>query len=334
MKPGELTNIPVTNLEPNPHNPRRLFDEEPMKILLESIKQVGVLVPITVYPKVEKAEVDINHDMFVLLDGERRWRCVKELGRKTIPAIIVEKPTEVRNILTMFHIHNMREPWMLMPTALKLQILMGKLEENNEDKLAELTKLSVSQIRRCKILLTFPEKHQNMLLAPPSERLKADFFIELQRIRGPAIKEEMPFWVSRGDEQCIDLFLRKYLVAGAITAVTQFRKLAEIYRGSVKTNQVSKFYSEMERFLHDAKMKIEDISIPGAGFEKEYKEIRRSAKRLQSQLASLDTEAISGDQEMIEILEKLSDLIKTKLEEALVVRIRHDEFNSDQHNSD
>ena len=50
MKPGEVTHIPVANLEPNPHNPRRLFDEEPMRILQESIEQVGVLVPITVYP--------------------------------------------------------------------------------------------------------------------------------------------------------------------------------------------------------------------------------------------------------------------------------------------
>ena len=331
MKPGEVTQIPVANLEPNPHNPRRLFDEEPMRILEESIRQVGVLVPITVYPKEEKEEVDVDKDRFVLLDGERRWRCVKELGHHTIPAIIVKRPTEAQNILTMFHIHNMREPWMLMPTALKLQTLMEKLKEDNENRLAELTKLSVSQIRRCKILLTYPKKHQNMLLAPPSERLKADFFIELQRIRGPAMKEEMPFWISRGDEKCIDLILHKYLdpKAKTITAVTQFRRLTEIYRGSVKTNQVDRFYSEMERFLDNPKMKIEDISVPGAGFEKEYKEIRRSARRLQGQLRSLDTEAISADQEMIEILQDLSDLIKSKLEEALVVRMRNAESKSD-----
>jgi len=325
MKPGEVAHIPVANLERNPHNPRRLFDEEPIRILQESIRQVGVLVPITVYPKEDKADIDIKTDRFVLLDGERRWRCVKNLGRETIPAIIVEKPTEVRNILTMFHIHNMREAWMLMPTALKLQTLIEKLKEDNEKKLAELTKLSISQVRRCKILLTYPEKFQNMLLAPPSERLKADFFIELYRIRGPALNERMPFWIKRGDEKCIDLILQKYL-KGIIKAVTESRKLAEIYRGSIKTKQLERFYNEMERFLDTPEMRIEDIDVPGAGFEKEYKEIRRSATRLVTQLERLDTEAISGDQKMVDILEKLLELIRSKLEEALVEKMRHAEF--------
>jgi ParB family chromosome partitioning protein len=327
MKPGEVTYIPVKNIERNPHNPRRLFDEEPMRILQESIKQVGVLVPITVYPKEDKEEVDATSDTFVLLDGERRWRCVVNLGKEKIPAIIVEKPTEVTNILTMFHIHNMREAWMLMPTALKLQTLIEKLGEENETKLAELTKLSISQIRRCKILLTFPEKHQNLLLAPPIERIKADFFIELQRIRGPALSENMPFWISRGDEKCIDIMLHKYLDKNkegksAITAVTQFRKLVEIYRGSIRTNQVERFYDEMERFLNTPTMEIEDLNVPGASFEKDYKEITRSAKRLHRQLLALDRDAVSGDQKMINILVKLSDLIKAKLEEALVVRAK------------
>jgi len=327
MKPGEVTHIPVANLEPNPHNPRRLFDEEPMRILLESIKAVNVLVPITVYPKKEKKEVDVTTDRFVLLDGERRWRCVKKLGRKTIPAIIVERPTETRNILTMFHIHNMREPWMLMPTALKLQTLMEKLKEDNERKLAELTKLSVGQVRRCKILLSYPKKFQNMLLAPPGKRLKADFFIELQRIRGPALNEKMPFWIKRGDEKCIAIFLQKYL-KGVIAAVTESRKLAEIYRGSLKSDQIKKFYSEMERFLDNPEMEIQDIDVAGATFQKEYREIRRSARRLRTQLDRLDTEVISGDREMIGILESLLELIQSKLAEALVMEERRDEPES------
>jgi len=328
MKPGEVTHIPVANLEPNPHNPRRLFDEEPMRILQESIEQVGVLVPITVYPKEKKAEVSVETDRFVLLDGERRWRCVRNLGHKTIPAIIVESPTEVQNILTMFHIHNMREPWMLMPTALKLETLMEKLQEGNERKLAELTKLSISQIRRCKILLTYPRKFQNMLLAPPSKRLKADFFIELQRIRGPALAKKMSFWMKRGDEKSTDLMLQKYMDR-VITAVTESRKLAEIYRASEKIGKIERFHTEMDDFLSNPKMKIEDIDVPGASFGKEYKEIKRSARRLRTQLARLDVEVISGDQKMIDVLEELQELIRSKLEEALVVRMRDAEPESD-----
>ncbi len=155
-----------------------------MRILEESISKLGILVPVTVYPKIAGTQ-DTKRGRFVLLDGERRWRCARELKLPTIPAIIVERPSPEQNILTMFHIHNVREGWQLMPTALKLQTLMEALGETNERKLFELTKLSIGQVRRCKILLTFPKKFQDMMLAPPSERMKADFFIELQRIRGP-----------------------------------------------------------------------------------------------------------------------------------------------------
>lgn len=50
-KPAKNTSIPVRNIKPNPHNPRRLFDEEPMRILKESIDKLGILVPLDVYPE-------------------------------------------------------------------------------------------------------------------------------------------------------------------------------------------------------------------------------------------------------------------------------------------
>ena len=51
MKPGRVMRIPITKIEPNPHNPRRIFDEEPMKILQESIDHVGILVPLSARDK-------------------------------------------------------------------------------------------------------------------------------------------------------------------------------------------------------------------------------------------------------------------------------------------
>jgi len=319
MKPGEVTRIPITNLEPNPHNPRLLFDDEPLIILLESIREVGVLVPITVYPKEDKDEVDPKKDRFIILDGERRWRCVNKLERYDIPAIIVERPTDVQNILIMFNIHNLREPWMLMPTALKLQTLMDKLKETNERKLAELTKLSVSQIRRCKILLTYPKKYHDMLLAPPSERLKADFFIDLHRIRRPALEEELPFWKERGDEKCIDIFLSKYRNE-VIESVTAPRIIASLYRGAQNTKQLDIFNNEMEKFLSNPNMKVEEIIIPGVEYEKIYQELKRSTMRLQNQIIKLDVEAISANEDIINILTNLVSLIQSRLDEAQVTR--------------
>jgi len=316
VRPAPVEIIPIEHIAPNPHNPRRLFDEEPMRILQESIEKLGILVPVTVYPSVQGIQ-DVRKGRFVLLDGERRWRCARQLKLPTIPGIIVEQPSPEQNILTMFNIHNVREGWQLMPTALKLQTLMDALGETNERKLNELTKLSIGQIRRCKILLEFPKKFQNMMLAPPSERMKADFFIELQRVRGPALDERWPPWTSRGDVKSIGILLDKY-ESEIIPAVTDFRRLAEIYKGSLRIGALKKFYHEFDRLLANKDFGIDDIRVPGASFEPEYKEIRRSAKRLLSQLESIDSDALVADEIVLQTLRRVMKLISTKFAEALV----------------
>ncbi len=313
---AEVKYIPVKHIQPNPHNPRRLFDEEPMNVLRDSISELGILVPLDVYPTgTDKS--DSESDSFTLLDGERRWRCAQDLELEEVPCIVVATPSPERNILTMFHIHNVREGWQLMPTALKLKDLMDLLGTTNERELAELTKLSISQIRRCKILLTYPEKFQSMMLAPPSERFKADFFIDLHRIRLPALENEMPPWINRTDEKCIEIMITKY-ENEVIKAVTEFRQLVSIYRACENKNMTDKFLAQFDSFLEDPNMAISDIDIAGATFALEIKEIRRSAKRLQSQLSEIDFENISTDQDLINELQNLSKLIYEKLDKALL----------------
>lgn len=314
---AKVTKILISHIDRNPHNPRRLFDEEPMAVLKESIEKLGVLVPITVYPK-RATKTDSRRDFFLILDGERRWRCAIALSMRVIPAIIVEQPTEIRNILVMFHIHNLREGWQLMPTALKLEILMKKLKETRERKLATLTKLTIGQIRRCKILLTYPRRFQNLMLTPPSKRLKSDFFIELDRIRKPALKEKFPSWIKYGDENCIDIILKKYL-AKTIKAVTDFRKLAEIYRGSIKRGKIKRFYEALNEFLINENYGIDDIQIPGANFERETKETNRSALRLETQLKDLENEALASNNELVTTLKRLMELIQKRLDNALLI---------------
>src|SRR6266849_9080247 len=106
LAPGSVgvKQIPTDELEPNPHNPRRLFDEMPLQTLQTSIDKVGILVPLTVYfAKSRKA--------WVILDGQRRWICAKRLELKTVTANEVAEPNTVQNIVTMFQIHKLREDW-------------------------------------------------------------------------------------------------------------------------------------------------------------------------------------------------------------------------------
>src|SRR5262249_39347385 len=123
---GTYKEFSYQDLKPNPLNPRRLFDREPLDVLKNSIRQNGILVPLTVY--------QAKNGRHYIIDGERRWRCAEEIetdpNRPTpvvIPANVVDPPKKVANILQMFNIHNLREQWELMPTALSLKILMDEL---------------------------------------------------------------------------------------------------------------------------------------------------------------------------------------------------------------
>ena len=91
-------------------------------------KEVGILVPLIVYRSAD-------NERYVLMDGERRWRCSIDLGLTAVPANIIETPSRLDNLLRMFNIHNVREDWPLISVALSLQTV---IEESNEDRESRL----------------------------------------------------------------------------------------------------------------------------------------------------------------------------------------------------
>ena len=77
---GSIVEIELTSIEVNPYQPRFHFDEEALRELATSIKQLGVIQPITVRK--------IDDNKFQLVSGERRFRASKLIESKTIPAYI------------------------------------------------------------------------------------------------------------------------------------------------------------------------------------------------------------------------------------------------------
>lgn len=215
-----VLSLPTGKLRANPHNPRMLFDREDLQVLRESIKRVGILVPLTVY--LEKISGN-----YVILDGQRRWICAQEVGLKDIPVNQVAEPTLVQNIVTMFQIHKLRKDWELMPTALKLELLMRELGEKKERRLAELTGLDEAVVVRCKKLLSYPKRYQDMMLdADPDKREKADFFIELYPVRNDREVGKLP-WFKK--DKFTDDMLRKLAQKG-IKSVTDFRNREAVHQ--------------------------------------------------------------------------------------------------------
>lgn len=74
--------VEVSQITPNPRQPRQVFEEEAMAELVHSIKEIGLLQPIVVRK--------LAQDRFELIMGERRWRATQQAGLSTIPAIVRE----------------------------------------------------------------------------------------------------------------------------------------------------------------------------------------------------------------------------------------------------
>ena len=73
--------ISVSRIDPNPYQPRRDFDEEHLRELMDSIRSEGLLQPIV---------VRVVGERFQLIAGERRWRACRELAMKSVPARVIE----------------------------------------------------------------------------------------------------------------------------------------------------------------------------------------------------------------------------------------------------
>lgn len=84
---GPVFLIETDKISPNPHQPRRDFDETALRELASSIREFGILQPLIV-TKLEK-ETEMGTDVeYQLIAGERRWRAASLLGLERVPAII------------------------------------------------------------------------------------------------------------------------------------------------------------------------------------------------------------------------------------------------------
>lgn len=77
---ASLRELMVSQIEPNPNQPRGHFDEEALVSLTASITELGVLQPVLVRP--------VGQDRYELIAGERRWRAAKRAGLQAIPCVI------------------------------------------------------------------------------------------------------------------------------------------------------------------------------------------------------------------------------------------------------
>ena len=148
-----IVEIRINEVEPNIEQPRKVFDQEKLETLAESIKEHGVVQPIIVRKEGSR---------YVIVAGERRWRASKIAGLKTIPVII--KDLSAREVMEIALIENLqREDLNPIEEAEAYQKLMEEYEMTQED-VAKIVGKSRAAIANSVRLLTLTNEIKEMLL--------------------------------------------------------------------------------------------------------------------------------------------------------------------------
>ncbi|HYI31986.1 MAG TPA: ParB/RepB/Spo0J family partition protein [Glaciibacter sp.] len=223
-------------IDRNPENPRLIFRSDELAALEESIKQQGILVPLTLYNTAKG---------YSILDGERRWRCALRLGMTKVPVIVQPEPSRLQNIMMMFAIHNTRRDWDPLPTALKLAELEEEFSAINErqpteSQLAELASVSRGEVRRLRKLLALPQAYRDELLQelekPRSEQvLTVDHVLEATKGAASLRNRDV---IDDDQEESLRRAIIEKFKTGVIDNTVAPRQLARIAR-AVERNEVS-----------------------------------------------------------------------------------------------
>lgn len=150
----EIIEISLDELRANPYQPRKVFDEEALEELANSIKEHGVFQPIIVKKSIKGYEI---------IAGERRVRASKKAGLSTIPAIVRNlDDTQMMEIALLENLQ--RENLSAIEEAVAYKTMIEKLDLTQEELSNKVGK-SRSHITNMLGLLRLPQEVQNMVTA-------------------------------------------------------------------------------------------------------------------------------------------------------------------------
>lgn len=161
---GLVMEMPVADISPDPTNARKHFDPDAMTQLRGSIRSLGVVQPIVI-----RADENAT-GKYVIVAGERRWRCSKELRLETIPAVV--RKGKVADLKAIQITENFaRSDLRLMEKAVALREYIDLNAQEGMDQ------------RRAAERLGYTENHVGQLLkvltfAPEVQKLAADGLCE------------------------------------------------------------------------------------------------------------------------------------------------------------
>ena len=230
---SNLSEIEIAQIEPNPNQPRREFDQEALQELANSIHELGIIQPITLRK--------IEGQKYQIIAGERRWRASQLAGLTKIPAYIVS--VEDQNAMEMALVENIqREDLNAIEIALAYQHLTDT-SGMTQAKISERVGKSRAAVTNYMRLLKLPAQvqialknheiemgHARALLAIESPSQQIKLFKEVQQHQYSVRKvEELVQALKSGED-----------IVTAKTKIVSREKLPEEF--NVLRNRLAQFF--------------------------------------------------------------------------------------------
>ena len=234
----EIIEIDISELRPNPYQPRKVFKDEALQELADSIKEHGVFQPIIVKKSIKGYEI---------IAGERRFRASKLAGLTKIPAIVRAFTDE--QMMEIALLENLqRENLNAIEEATAYKSMIDKLFLT-QDELAKKVGKSRSHITNILGLLRLPSEVQKMVA---EEKISMGHARVLSKLESDEKIIEMANQILESKMPVRDL--------EAITSNNQVEKKNKIVRRSSQSNEF-KYVEDLFREKLDTKVKIKDHKI-------------------------------------------------------------------------
>ncbi|MBR6800705.1 MAG: ParB/RepB/Spo0J family partition protein [Eubacteriaceae bacterium] len=199
----ELQSVRTSRIIPNPDQPRRYFDDDNIRELAESIKELGIIQPLTV--------IDKDNGFYELVSGERRLRAAQSIGLERVPCVIISPTDEEKELIMLVEniqredltyieearaykkiidSHNLTQTELAEKIGKKQSTISNKLRllRLGDEVLDKLTKANLSE-RHARALLTIPDT--NLRLKAIDIIISRDFSVRQTEQLAEKLKSEV-----------------------------------------------------------------------------------------------------------------------------------------------
>ena len=227
---SSINNVEVDKIKPNPNQPRREFDHQALQDLSDSIRQIGLVQPITIR--------DMQDGTYIIIAGERRWRASQMAGLTSIPAYI--RTVDDENMMEMALVENIqREDLNPMEIALAYQHLLEQYDMTQE-RLSERVGKSRSAVTNYRRLLKLPGDIQ---VALENKELDMGHARALLSLNDPTLQNQVFQAIKKEDlsVRAVEQMVKELQEGGSVS--TQDGKL------KAKKTRLSTEYADLKRGL-------------------------------------------------------------------------------------